>query len=109
MAGFGGVAEYGITVRWDKIYLTLVRTLLERRRNFALYGGVRFGSNIDYTISELMGFDHIVLACGAGKPNLPEDVPNIMARGCKMASEFLMALQSTGAASPSAIANLQLR
>ena len=31
MAGFGGVAEYGITVRWDKNYLKMVRLLLERR------------------------------------------------------------------------------
>ena len=31
MAGFGGVAEYGITVRWNKNYLKLVRLLLERR------------------------------------------------------------------------------
>ncbi len=30
MAGFGGVAEYGITVRWNKNYLKLVRLLLER-------------------------------------------------------------------------------
>ena len=28
MAGFGGVAEYGITVRWNKNYLKLVRLLL---------------------------------------------------------------------------------
>src|SRR6266436_2031868 len=32
MAGFGGVAEYGITVRWDKNFLKLIRLLLERRR-----------------------------------------------------------------------------
>ena len=31
MAGFGGVAEYGITVRWNKNYLKVVRLLLERR------------------------------------------------------------------------------
>ena len=42
MAGFGGVAEYGITVRWDKNFLKLVRLLLERRSQFALFGGVRF-------------------------------------------------------------------
>jgi hypothetical protein len=29
--GFGGVAEYGITVRWDKNFLKLIRLLLERR------------------------------------------------------------------------------
>ena len=31
MAGFGGVAEYGITVRWNKNFLKLVRLLLDRR------------------------------------------------------------------------------
>jgi hypothetical protein len=43
MAGFGGVAEYGITVRWDKNFLKVVRLLLERRSQFRLFGGVRFG------------------------------------------------------------------
>ena len=46
MAGFGGVAEYGITVRWDKNFLKIVRLLLERRADFAMYGGVRFGGTI---------------------------------------------------------------
>ena len=32
MAGFGGVAEYGITVRWNKNFLKIIRLLLERRR-----------------------------------------------------------------------------
>src|SRR3954463_8507995 len=41
MAGFGGVAEYGITVRWDKNFLQMVRLPLERRRQFAMFGGVR--------------------------------------------------------------------
>jgi hypothetical protein len=40
MAGFGGVAEYGITVRWDKNFLKIIRLLLERRSTFALFGGV---------------------------------------------------------------------
>src|SRR5437773_8971856 len=43
MAGFGGVAEYGIPARWDKHFLKLVRRLLERRAQFAMYGGVRLG------------------------------------------------------------------
>src|SRR6266699_945078 len=46
MAGFGGVAEYGITVRWDKNFLKIVRLLLERRGQFAMYGGVRFGGTV---------------------------------------------------------------
>src|SRR5207302_5052931 len=35
MAGFGGVAEYGITVRWDKNFLKLIRLLVERRRQYS--------------------------------------------------------------------------
>ena len=47
MAGFGGVAEYGITVRWDKNFLKIIRLLLERRREFAMFGGVRFGGTLE--------------------------------------------------------------
>ncbi|MET0918155.1 MAG: hypothetical protein ABWY07_07000, partial [Burkholderiales bacterium] len=46
MAGFGGVAEYGITVRWDKNFLKVIRLLIERRRDFALFDGVRFGGTL---------------------------------------------------------------
>src|SRR5699024_2760494 len=42
LLGFGGVSEYGITVRWDKNFLTLPYLSLLRRENFELHGGVRF-------------------------------------------------------------------
>ena len=48
MAGFGGVAEYGITVRWNKNFLKMIRLLLERRREFSMFGGVRFGGTHDH-------------------------------------------------------------
>jgi NADPH-dependent glutamate synthase beta subunit-like oxidoreductase/NAD(P)H-flavin reductase len=110
MAGFGGVAEYGITVRWNKNYLKLVRLLLERRAHFSHFGGVRFGGGATLTIDRAweMGFDHIALCMGAGKPTVL-DIPNNLARGVRQASDFLMALQLTGAAKASSIANLQLR
>jgi NADPH-dependent glutamate synthase beta subunit-like oxidoreductase/NAD(P)H-flavin reductase len=110
MAGFGGVAEYGITVRWNKNYLKLVRLLLERRETFAHFGGIRFGGGATMTIDDAwqMGFDHIALCMGAGKPTVL-DIPNGLARGVRQASDFLMALQLTGAAKTSSIANLQLR
>lgn len=110
MAGFGGVAEYGITVRWNKNYLKLVRLLLERRPEFAHFGGVRFGGGATMGIDDAwaMGFDHIALCMGAGKPTVL-DIPNGLARGVRQASDFLMALQLTGAAKQSSIANLQLR
>ena len=110
MAGFGGVAEYGITVRWNKNYLKLVRLLLERRSSFALSGGVRFGGGGTMSIDDAwaMGFDHISLCMGAGRPTVI-DMPGGLARGVRQASDFLMGLQLSGAAKMSSIANLQLR
>ncbi|MSQ69667.1 MAG: pyridine nucleotide-disulfide oxidoreductase [Betaproteobacteria bacterium] len=108
MAGFGGVAEYGITVRWDKNFLKIVRLLLERRSQFALYGGVRFGGTLTLDDSLKQGFDHVALCMGAGKPTTL-DIPNGLARGVRTASDFLMALQLTGAAKSASIANMQVR
>ncbi|MBL0318660.1 MAG: FAD-dependent oxidoreductase [Alphaproteobacteria bacterium] len=108
VGGFGGVAEYGITVRWDKNYLKVIRLLLERRESFRMYSGIRFGSNITYDDAKELGFDHIALCMGAGKPTVL-DIPNAMARGVRTASDFLMALQLTGAAKSDSIANLQVR
>lgn len=108
MAGFGGVAEYGITVRWDKNFLKIIRLLLERRHEFTLLGSVRFGGGLTVEQSFDFGFDHVALAMGAGKPTvLP--LPNGLARGVRAASDFLMALQLTGAARRDSIANMQVR
>ncbi|MHC3897712.1 UNVERIFIED_CONTAM: FAD-dependent oxidoreductase [Wolbachia endosymbiont of Nasonia longicornis] len=106
--GFGGVSEYGITSRWDKNYLKIIRLLLERRENFALYGGIRFGSTITVDDAFNLGFDHIALALGSGKPRMIK-IKNILARGVRIASDFLMSLQLTGALKFDSIANLQVR
>src|SRR5207302_8339490 len=108
MAGFGGVAEYGITVRWDKNFLKIIRLLLERRRQFAMFGGVRFGGTLSVDDAFADGFDHVALCAGAGRPTVLE-IPNGFARGVRAASDFLMALQLTGAAKRESIANLQIR
>ncbi len=108
MAGFGGVAEYGITVRWDKNFLKIIRLLLERRRQFAMFGGVRFGGTLSVEDAFAGGFDHVALCAGAGRPTVLE-IPNGFARGVRAASDFLMALQLTGAAKRESIANLQIR
>src|SRR5437870_7080547 len=108
MAGFGGVAEYGITVRWDKNFLKIIRLLLERRRQFAMFGGVRFGGTLSVEDAFAGGFDHVALCAGAGRPTVLE-IPNGFARGVRAASDFLMALQLTGAAKRESIANLQVR
>ncbi len=106
--GFGGVAEYGITSRWDKNHLKIIRLLLERRENFALYGGIRFGGTINVDDAFNLGFDHIALALGSGKPRMIK-IKNMLARGVRMASDFLMSLQLTGALKCDSIANLQVR
>ena len=108
MAGFGGVAEYGITVRWDKNFLKVARLLLERRRSFSMIGGVRFGGTVTLDQAFEMGFDHVALCMGAGKPTML-DLDNGLARGVRTASDFLMALQLTGAAKADTIANMQIR
>ncbi len=108
IAGFGGVTEYGITARWNKNYLKLVRLLLERRENFAMYGGIRFGSNITYKNAIQLGFNHIVLAIGAGSPNIV-NLKNNLSCGVRMASDFLMLLQLGGAYKKDSITNLQIR
>jgi NADPH-dependent glutamate synthase beta subunit-like oxidoreductase/NAD(P)H-flavin reductase len=108
MAGFGGVAEYGITVRWDKNFLKIVRLLLERRQQFAMYGGVRFGGSMTIDNAFALGFDHIALCAGAGRPTVIP-MENGLAPGVRQASDFLMALQLTGAAKTESIANLTVR
>ena len=108
MAGFGGVAEYGITVRWDKNFLKIIRLLLERRREFAMFGGVRFGGALTIDNAFEMGFDHVALCAGAGRPTVIP-MKNGLSRGVRQASDFLMALQLTGAAKADSVTNLQIR
>jgi NADPH-dependent glutamate synthase beta subunit-like oxidoreductase/NAD(P)H-flavin reductase len=108
MAGFGGVAEYGITVRWDKNFLKLIRLLLERRSEFAMFGGVRFGGTLTIDSAFALGFDHIAFCAGAGRPTIVP-MKNGLAAGVRQASDFLMALQLTGAAKAGSLANLQVR
>ena len=95
MAGFGGVAEYGITVRWNKNFLKVIRLLLERREQFSMFGGVRFGGTLTVDDAFEMGFDHIALCAGAGRPTVIP-MKNGLVRGVRQASDFLMALQLTG-------------
>jgi NADPH-dependent glutamate synthase beta subunit-like oxidoreductase/NAD(P)H-flavin reductase len=108
MAGFGGVAEYGITVRWNKNFLKLIYLTLARRKYFRIYGGVRFGGTITIDDAWHLGIDHIAIATGAGRPTVVE-MKNNLIRGVRKASDFLMALQLTGAAKKNSMANLQVR
>ncbi len=108
LEGFGGVSEYGITVRWDKNFLTLVHLALSRRSNLRIYGGVRFGGTMTIDDAWDLGFEHIAIATGAGRPTIV-DMKNNLIRGIRKASDFLMALQLTGAFKASSLANLQVQ
>ncbi|MFV0388012.1 MAG: FAD-dependent oxidoreductase [Pyrinomonadaceae bacterium] len=108
LSGFGGVSEYGITVRWDKNFLTMMQLLLARRDRFRAYGGVRFGGTITIDDAWNLGFDHIAIATGAGRPTIVK-MKNNLIRGIRQASDFLMALQLTGAFKKDNLANLQVR
>jgi NADPH-dependent glutamate synthase beta subunit-like oxidoreductase/NAD(P)H-flavin reductase len=108
LAGFGGVSEYGITVRWDKTFLTLLHLTLARREHLQMYGGIRFGGTLSIDDAWGLGFDHIAIAAGAGSPTLL-NIKNNLLRGMRAASDFLMALQLTGAAKKSSLANLQVQ
>lgn len=108
LAGFGGVSEYGITVRWDKTFLAVMYLTLLRRRNIRFFGGVRFGGTLTIDDAWALGFRHVALATGAGKPTIIPMKHNIL-RGIRTASDFLMALQLTGAFKKSTLANLQVR
>jgi NADPH-dependent glutamate synthase beta subunit-like oxidoreductase/NAD(P)H-flavin reductase len=108
LEGFGGVSEYGITVRWDKNFLTLIHLTLARRDRFRIYGGIRFGGTVGLEDAWALGFDHVAIAAGAGRPTII-DVRNNLIRGVRKASDFLMALQLTGAFKRGALANLQVR
>ncbi len=108
LEGFGGVSEYGITVRWDKNFLTLIHLTLARRDKLKIYGGVRFGGALPIEEAWATGIDHVAIAAGAGRPTII-DIKNNLIRGIRMASDFLMALQLTGAFKKAALSNLQAR
>ena len=108
LAGFGGVSEYGITVRWDKNFLTLLHLTLARRERLRMHGGIRLGGTLQLEDVWALGCDHVAICVGAGRPTIV-DFPNNLVRGIRKASDFLMALQLTGAYKRSSLANLQVR
>ncbi|MBV8803012.1 MAG: FAD-dependent oxidoreductase [Gammaproteobacteria bacterium] len=108
MAGFGGVAEYGITVRWDKNFLKLIYISLSRKPYFQVFGSTRFGGTVTVQDAWAMGFDHFVVAVGAGLPKALS-IPGSLAPGMRQANDFLMALQLGNAAKKESLTNIQVR
>jgi NAD(P)H-flavin reductase/NADPH-dependent glutamate synthase beta subunit-like oxidoreductase len=73
-----------------------------------MVGGVRFGGTLTVEGAFELGFDHIALCAGAGRPTVIPMRKGLVS-GVRQASDFLMALQLTGAAKTDSIANLQIR
>ncbi len=93
--GFGGVADYGITHRWNKSNLYLARILLQRRKNnFKLLGNVRLGSSLSIRDAFHFGFNHIALCIGAGKPRVPHFF-NYSSHNIYTSNEFLMTINQS--------------
>jgi NADPH-dependent glutamate synthase beta subunit-like oxidoreductase/NAD(P)H-flavin reductase len=108
LQGFGGVSEYGITVRWDKNFLSVLYLSLCRRKKFKYYDGVRFGSSLTLDDAWEFGFDHVALTVGAAKPTIINAKNNLI-KGIRKSSDFLMQLQLTGAQKDNNFADLQVQ
>lgn len=108
IGGFGGVMEYGITARWDKNYLDLVRLLLERRALFTLQDRTRLGRDLSLSQAFKQGFDHVALCLGAGRSKTLS-ISQEGIKGVIPAARFLIDLQLKGAAQEKPQVDLQLR
>jgi NADPH-dependent glutamate synthase beta subunit-like oxidoreductase/NAD(P)H-flavin reductase len=108
LQGFGGVSEYGITVRWNKNFLSAIYLSLCRRKKFKYYDGIRFGGAIDLNNVWSFGFDHVALTSGAAKPTVI-NVKNNLIKGVRKSSDFLMALQLSGAQKSDNFTSLQVQ
>jgi hypothetical protein len=106
--GFGGVCEYGITSRWNKNLLNVVYLSFLRRRYVSMVGNCRFGGGVQVSDVWNWGFDHMVLAVGAGLPTALS-IPNSLAPGMVQASDFLMSLHELGVQSRTSLTMLSLQ
>ena len=88
MAGFGGVAEYGITVRWDKNFLKIDPPAAgAARAKFRMFGGVRFGGTLTRRQRLRARLRPYRAVRGAGRPTVL-DMPNGLARGVRTGVGF---------------------
>jgi NADPH-dependent glutamate synthase beta subunit-like oxidoreductase len=87
LAGFGGVAEYGITVRWDKNFLKLIRLTAGAARVLRDVRRRALRRHADAsTDAWALGFDHVALCMGAGQAHGHRHAKNNLARGVRQAS-----------------------
>src|SRR5207244_7959462 len=74
----------------------------------SMLGDGRCAAQLTVDSSFDVAFDHVALCAGAGRPTVIP-MKNGLAKGVRQASDFLMALQLTGAAKTNSVANLQIR
>lgn len=108
--GLGGVAEYGITKRWNKNYLDLLALLFLRQssKKIKFHDGIRLGQNTNMDLQNLRDrYANVVLAIGASKQKWPAGVkmrvvrpdarqPNKNFTQIYFAADFLMRLHLYG-------------
>jgi NAD(P)H-flavin reductase/NADPH-dependent glutamate synthase beta subunit-like oxidoreductase len=81
---------------------------LQRNSNIRIFGGISLGINITVEQAFELGFDHLAMCVGAGKPKIVQ-MKNALTKGVRTASDFLMTLQSGGAFLEKSITNLLIR
>ena len=78
--------EYGITVRWDKNFLTLLYLTLARRQTLRMYGGVRFGGTLDRSTTRGSSASTTSRSPRARASRRIVDMKNNLLRGIRKAS-----------------------
>ena len=73
-----------------------------------MLGNCRFGGTLDVDDAWSFGFDHLVLALGAGLPTAL-NIPNSLSKGMVQASDFLMSLHAIGAHDASQLTHLSMQ
>ena len=109
MAGFGGVAEYGITVRWDKNFLKIIRLLLERRDRVRAVRRRALRRHARLPTARSRWASITSRSPPARASRRCSNCRTASRNGVRTASDFLMALQLTGAAKTDSLANMQVR
>lgn len=86
--GFGGVMRYGITSRWNKENLNIIRRYLLSSDRFIIFGSIKYNKSLMNNFN----FDKIIIASGAKYPKKLNQETDSTINGVYNASDFLMHL-----------------
>jgi NADPH-dependent glutamate synthase beta subunit-like oxidoreductase len=90
--GFGGVMRYGITSRWNKENLNIIRQYLLSHDRFVMFGSIKYNKNLMHNLITKFNFDKIIIASGAKHPKKLNQETDSTISGIYNASDFLMHL-----------------